>query len=112
MTAIYRFDDPRLLASILNGEATYLAPAAVLEGLSDEQANAKPHGLPHSIAEIVAHMCFWQEWFNTCAATGFSGPPEHAPEGWPDASSWSAVRDRYLGAIESAKRIAAESNSL
>ena len=83
MTTLYKFDDARLLASILNGEGTYLGPAAVLEGLSEEQAHAKPHGLPHSIAEIVAHMCYWQEWFNACAEKGFSGIPEHAPEGWP-----------------------------
>ena len=87
--------------------------AAVLEGLSEEQAHAKPHGLPHSIAEIVGHMCYWQEWFNACALKGFTNIPEHAAEGWPAASNgWAAVRERYLRAIETAKRIAAESNSL
>jgi hypothetical protein len=109
MTALYKFDDARLLASILNGEGTYLGPAAALDGLSEEQAHAKPHGLPHSIAEIVAHMCYWQEWFNACAEAGFSGIPEHAPEGWPVPSScgWAALRNRYLSAIENAKHIAA-----
>ena len=114
MTTVYRFDDPRLLASILNGEGTYLGPSAVLDGLSEEHVHAKPHGLPHSIAEIVAHMCYWQEWFNACAETGFTGVPEHAPEGWPDPSnsSWAALRERYLRVIETAKRIAAEADSL
>ena len=108
MTTVYRFDDARLLASILTGEGTYLAPAAALDGLTEEQAHAKPYGLPHSIAEIVAQMCYWQEWFNACAETGFTGVPEHAPEGWPAPSNggWAALRDRYLRAIETAKRIA------
>ena len=93
MTTIYRFDDARLLTSILNGEGTYLGPAAALEGLSEEHVHAKPHGLPHSIAEIVAHMCYWQGWFNACAETGFTGVPEHAPEGWPAPSNggWAAL---------------------
>jgi uncharacterized damage-inducible protein DinB len=114
MNTLYRFDDPRLLAGILDGEGTYLRPAAVLEGLSEEQVHVKPHGLPHSIAEIVAHMCYWQEWFNGCAEAGFAGVPEHAVEGWPVPSSggWAALRERYLRAIETAKRIAAKSDSL
>jgi DinB superfamily len=45
----------------------------VLDGLTADQANAKPNGLPHSIAEIVAHICYWQKWFNDCAVAGFTG---------------------------------------
>lgn len=113
MSTNFRFQDPDLLAAILDGEAVYLGPAQALEALSEEHANAKPHGLPHSIAEIVAHMCFWQEWFNACAQNGFTGIPEHAAEGWPAPSgTWAEVRDRYLRALELTKRIAAQGKSL
>jgi uncharacterized damage-inducible protein DinB len=44
--------------------SVFLGPAKILDGLTADQANAKPHQLPHSIADIVAHLCFWQEWFN------------------------------------------------
>ena len=73
MTTLYRADDPNLLTSVLSGEGVHLEPGAVLDGLTTDQAHAKPHGLPHSIAEIVAHMSYWQEWFNNCAVAGFTG---------------------------------------
>jgi uncharacterized damage-inducible protein DinB len=114
MTPLYRVDDPNLLTSVLRGEGIHLEPGAVLDGLTASQAHAKPHGLPHSIAEIVAHMCYWQEWFNGCATVGFTGIAEHAVDGWPAVphDGWDGLRARYLDSVEEAKRIAAESVSL
>ena len=113
-TTIHKVDDRALLTSVLNGEGVYLAPAAILDGLTPEQAHAKPHGLPHSIAGIVAHMCYWQEWFNECVSTGFTGIAQHAVDGWPAVppDGWDAVRTRYQRALQEAMRIAAESDSL
>lgn len=114
MVILYSADDRDLLANVLTGDGIHLGIADVLDGLTADHVHAKPQGLPHSIAEIVAHMCYWQEWFNTCASAGFTGLPEHAADGWPavPADGWDAVRTRYLQAIEEAKRIAAESDSL
>lgn len=114
MTTLYRADDPNLLTSALRGEGIHLDPGAILEGLTADQAHAKPHGLPHSIAEIVAHVCYWQEWFNECARVGFTGIAEHAADGWPPVlpDGWDALRTRYLHAVEEAKRIAAQSSAL
>ena len=61
MGALYRIDDRDLLIGLLSGEGGFHGAAAVLEGLTDEQAVAKPPGLPHSAAELVAHKCYWQE---------------------------------------------------
>jgi uncharacterized damage-inducible protein DinB len=114
MSTLHRIDDRDLLLSLLAGESDFRGPAAVLDGLTAEQAAAKPHGLPHSIAEIVAHMCHWQEWFNESAIAGFTHMDEHAADGWPAAppNAWVTVRTRYLNAIEEAKRIVTESDSL
>ena len=114
MMTLYRADDPNLLASVLSGEGVHLEPGAVLDGLTADHAHAKPHGLPHSIADIVAHICYWQEWFNNCAVAGFTGIPQHAVDGWPAVppDGWDALRRRYLDAVEEAKRIAAASDSL
>jgi uncharacterized damage-inducible protein DinB len=102
------------LTATLAGEGLFLAPAVVLDGLPEDKAHAKPHNLPHSISEIVAHMCFWQEWSNRCAVDGFAGMAQHAAEGWPAVppDGWQALRTRYLQAVEEAKRIAEESGSL
>jgi uncharacterized damage-inducible protein DinB len=114
MTTRYRADDPNLLTSVLTGEGVHLEAGGIIDGLTADQANAKPYGLPHSIAEIVAHMCYWQEWFNNCAVVGFTGIAQHAADGWPAVSpdGWDAVRTRFLDSVEEAKRVAAESNLL
>ena len=107
-TTLFRADDGNLLTSVLAGEGVHLDPAAVLDGLTGEQAQTKPHGLPYSIADLVAHMCFWQEWFNACLMSGFTGIPQHSADGWPapDVGEWDDLRQRYVRSIETAKRIA------
>lgn len=114
MTALYKADDRHLLTSVLTGENVHLDPAAVLDGMTDEQAHARPHGLPYSIAELVAHICYWQEWFNGCIVSGFTGIAKHSVDGWPavDPEGWDALRARYLNSIGEARRLAAESDSL
>jgi uncharacterized damage-inducible protein DinB len=114
MSTHYKIDDRDLLSDLLSGGGGFHGAAAVLDGLTAEQALAKPHGLPHSIAEIVAHMCFWQEWFNGCAATGFGGIAKHAVDGWPPVSAdgWDMLRTRYFASIEEAKRIVSTSDAL
>ena len=110
----YIIEDRNLLTGLLSGEGGFHGPAVVLEGLTAEQAMEKPHGLPHSIADIVAHMCYWQEWFNGCARDGFTGVARHAAEGWPVVTEdgWEELRTRYLASIVAAKRIVEESSAL
>ena len=114
MTSLYKSDDRTLLTSVLAGESVHLDPAAILDGLTDAQAQTKPYGLPYSIGDLVAHLCFWQEWFNDCLVHGFTGIPQHSEGGWPDVSGggWDSLRERYIRSIEEAKRIATESASL
>ena len=114
MATLFRADDGNLLISALAGEGVHLDPAAILDGLTGEQADTRPHGLPYSIAEVVAHLCFWQEWFNACLVSGFTGIPQHSVDGWPpiDADGWDEVRQRYVRSIEEAKRIAAGPHTL
>src|SRR5262245_16549419 len=94
MTTLYKASDPRLLVSVLSGESVHLDPAAILDGLTVEHAHAKPYGLPHSIAELVAHIHYWQAWFNACATVGFTGIAAHAVDGWPAVppDEWDALR--------------------
>ena len=114
MSTLYGADDRNLLTSMLAGEGVHLEPSAILDGLTGEQAHTKPHGLPYSIADLVAHMCHWQEWFNACLLSGFTGIAQHSVDGWPatDADGWDDLRERYVRSIEEAKRIAAETDSL
>lgn len=108
MAEAYRVDDRELLRMVAGVSAGFHSPAAILEGLTGEQAVAKPPGAPHSIAEIVAHICFWQDCFNRIALNGFTGFPVHAEAGWPpcSAAEWPALHSRFLGVVEESQRIA------
>jgi uncharacterized damage-inducible protein DinB len=80
----------------------FLSPRLTLDGLTPELADRRVDGTPHTIAAIVAHLVFWQEWFaGRCDGTG--GPmPQSASAGWiaPAPGSWDALRQRFLDGLE------------
>jgi hypothetical protein len=59
-------------------------------------------GAPHTIAEIVAHLDFWQSWFcRRCE--GIDEPPaKSAAIGWPDPArgSWPDLREKFRSGLE------------
>jgi uncharacterized damage-inducible protein DinB len=96
------------LRSVLRGAHSYLAPQATLAGLAPDIAVRTPAGTEHSIAEIVLHMAFWQEWFlDRC--DGVSTPaPARADAGWPAAAStsWDAILERFNAGFNRALQLA------
>src|SRR5829696_6225829 len=96
--SLYTISDRELLAAMAAFRAGFHAPEVILDGLTDEQATARPHGLEHSIADIAGHICYWQEWFNDIAQERPRDAPAHAPEGWPRTTTggWNALRERLL----------------
>ena len=87
---------------LLSDTAPHIPPARALEDLSANDAERPVPGAPHSIAEIVAHMAFWQEWFGR-RVQGTGGPmAAKATEGWPrvEPGSWGAVKTRFLSGLE------------
>jgi uncharacterized damage-inducible protein DinB len=78
-----------------------IAPARALEALTAEQADAR-HGSLHTIAEIVSHLGFWQEWFRGRCEGGTDPMPASAALGWvpPAAGSWPDVHRRFLDGLE------------
>ena len=80
----------------------FMPPARALDGVSAQDAARRLTGASHSIAEIIAHMAFWQEWFGR-RVQGIGEPmATHAAEGWPDVGpgTWPALRERFLSGIE------------
>jgi uncharacterized damage-inducible protein DinB len=112
--SLYTISNRELLKYLAEYNGGFHRPEAVLEGLTEEHATTKPHGLPHSIADIVGHMCFWQEFFNRVAVDGFTGFPEHAPEGWPEtpAGGWNELRQRFLNSVEHTQQLALSCETL
>jgi uncharacterized damage-inducible protein DinB len=106
--SLHQIKDRELLKSIAAFQAGFHTPEVVLDGLTEEQATAKPHSLPHSIADIVGHMRYWQDFFNSIAENGFTGLPEHAAEGWPpmEPGGWNDLRVRFLATAERTQQLA------
>lgn len=84
-------------------------PREALEALSSADAERRPawSSSAHSIAEIVAHMIFWQEWF--LGRVKGSGEPaaEHASVGWPAVKpgDWPNLHKRFLDGLEEVGRL-------
>ena len=75
-----------------------------LDGLSRDDADRRIAAAPHSIAEIVSHLTFWQEWFCGRCDGSADPPPSSAALGWPAPApgSWDAVRARFAAGLERA----------
>jgi len=87
---------------LLTDTTPFMPPVRILEGLSAADAERRAEGAPHSIAEIVAHMAFWQEWFTRRAKGAGEPMASHAAEGWPaiEPGSWDSLRERFLVQLE------------
>lgn len=86
----------------LSSPVTYLAPDKTLEGLDQTSAETRLSGAPHSIAEIVAHLAFWQNWFYA-RCTGNAVPiVSSAAAGWPavEQNSWPSIHSQFLERLE------------
>jgi uncharacterized damage-inducible protein DinB len=85
----------------------YLAPDKVLEGLSAELAETRVAGAPHSIAEIVAHLTFWQNWFADRCDGRATPIASSAAQGWPEVApgSWLGVRERFVAGVRALAKV-------
>jgi uncharacterized damage-inducible protein DinB len=89
---------------------TNIPPASALAALDEGAALRKIPGAPHSIAEIVAHMNFWQIWFTKRCSGDAEPMAATASLGWPPASPgcWDSLRDQFLAGLEAAAAVAGD----
>jgi uncharacterized damage-inducible protein DinB len=82
----------------------HIPPARAIEALSAEEAERHIASGPHSIAEIVAHMNFWQEWFCSRAEGKAEPVVRHAALGWPVVvpGAWPDIHQRFLAGLQRA----------
>jgi uncharacterized damage-inducible protein DinB len=80
----------------------FIAPAQGLDGLAPDDADRRLPGAPHTIAEIVAHLAFWQDWFLDRARGTGTVMPASAGLGWaaPPPGSWGSGRQAFLDGLE------------
>jgi len=92
----------------------HMPPLAALKQLESADAERRLRDAPHSIAEIVAHMAFWQEWFlRRCEGT-VAAMPAPASVGWPAVTpgSWPDVQARFTQGLERAVALEPDANRL
>lgn len=100
---------PKATELLIDGWGEFTPATRALEGLTPEQAFAKPENVPHSVAEIVAHMLFWQKRLLKAIKTGKSvAAVESAAVGWPKVkkSDWPRVKEAYLKGLEQSRAMA------
>lgn len=86
----------------------HIPPAKALENLTTDEAERRLPGPSHSVAEIVAHMAFWQQWFcRRCEGTA-APMAASAAVGWPvvAAGSWPSIQERFVAGLEHAVTLA------
>ena len=106
---------PEFLQFLLaDGVGGFTPFARALDGLSPEDAVRKPEGSPHSVAEVVAHMVFWQERFLRIVDGEAPAPVKHAADGWPavTAEEWPGLVRRYLAGLGRFRDIAGDEDEL
>src|SRR5688572_16191428 len=91
---------------------THIPPTRALEQLTADEAERRVPGATHSIADIVAHMSFWQDWFcRRCE--GVAEPMvTSASAGWPAVApgSWPQLSARFAAGLERAVALAHRSD--
>lgn len=92
----------------------YMPPANALAGLTDQEAMTKPGNAPHSIAEILAHVDFWQDWFLSRCRGEHRPFVQSAAEGWPavEPGTWTKLHDHFVAGLEEASMLGSKSELL
>ena len=99
MTNEERQDQAKMLRAALGGEGAFAPVKNILEGLGRDEAMTRPPGLPYSIAEVVAHMDFWQGRVLTTLETDASPPQvQHAVDSWQPAT-WPLAAEQFLNGL-------------
>lgn len=91
-----------------DGKGEYQAPAVVLTDLTEEQATMVPAGSPYSIAQILAHMNYWQGR-RFAKIRGEEWPEaEHLADTFaaPAPGAWNDLVKQFLGDLEMIKTMA------
>ena len=100
------------MKELLTDTLAYLRPRAILTDLSADEAARRVTGSTHTIAEIVAHLAFWQDWFlGRCRGEG-RPMVASAADGWSavSAQAWPSVRDRFLDGLDAAIEIGGDAS--
>lgn len=96
--------DSQLLKKFITGMG-FTPTAKVLSGLTEDLTQQTPAGAPHSIADIVAHLDFWQTWALVNIQGDVQTLPARAALGWPKPKPWDELCEHFLVSLERAQSL-------
>ncbi len=101
------------LQRLLIENAAFTPPPRIVDAVPAAARTNHPAGLPHSIAEELWHIVFWQDHFLRWARQEQQEYPIYAGSGWRalDAmndAEWRVLTKRFLLGLETAVALAAE----
>lgn len=98
---------PQALRLLLDGSHEFTEPARVLSDLKAADTVTVPPGSPHSIAQILAHMHFWQQFMLGLTRQDSPIYPKTEDEGWPTvtAEQWFELRSNFLAGLDTLKSL-------
>jgi uncharacterized damage-inducible protein DinB len=99
------------LQRLLDGNAAFTPASRVVEAVSANACTLRPGGVPHSIADELWHIVYWQDHFLRWAQRDPLPYPERAGLGWRDLSAigqsgWQELITRFHEGLVKARQIA------
>ena len=103
---IFTTASPKAIEGLIEEWSSFTPASRTLDGLSPEQALTTLEGWPHSVAEVVAHMLFWQRHDFATIETG-SEPEVASGDDWPAVTNddWPRLKDEFLASLEKSREM-------
>lgn len=95
------------LVFLLEGSRAFVNPKELLEDIDAEHATRAVTGCNHTIAEVMAHLGYWQDWFYQGAMGNLQPYPQSNELSFPKVSGleWDGVRAAFLQRLKDIKQL-------
>ena len=105
--ALVRGPSPQALRQLLEGSNEFTPPKLLLVDLSAKDAIKVLPNAPHSIAQIVAHMHFWQNFMIELIQGKSPVYPANEETGWPPVTveQWPQLQTDFLAGLDFLQRL-------
>jgi uncharacterized damage-inducible protein DinB len=93
------------LVFLLEGSRAFVNPDELLGDIEAEDATRGVSGCNHTIAEVIAHLHYWQDWFYQGAMGNLQAYPQSNELSFPKVavSQWDSLREAFLQRLEDIK---------
>ena len=98
------------LVFLLESSRAFVNAKELLEDIPSEKAVQMVAGCNHTIAEIIAHLLYWQDLFYQGAMANLQPYPSSNELSFPkvSASEWNTLRERFWLSLEDIKELCSD----